>query len=51
MVVVGSDGGARGDVHCSRRCAAAANNDVSDNDTADADADANGNGNGDDIVC
>ena len=37
IVFVGSDGIARSDVHCSRRCAAAANEDA--------------NGDGDDIVC
>ena len=37
IVIVGSDGGARGDVHRGRRCAATANKD------ADGDAD--------DIVC
>ncbi len=47
IVVVGSDGGARGDIHRGRQCAAAANDDISDDDIADADAD----GNGDDIVC
>ena len=45
IVVVGSDSGARGDVHCGRRCAAAADKDAADDDTADAD------GNVDDIVC
>ncbi len=67
IVVVGSDGGAHEDVHRSRQCAAAANDGVSDDDTADADADAdpdaNANANadadadanadagGNDIVC
>jgi hypothetical protein len=37
IVVVGSNGGDRGDVHRGRRCAAAAT--------------ANANGNADDIVC
>ena len=49
IIVVGSDGGARGDVHCCRQCAAAANDDAANDDTADADADADGNG--EDIVC
>jgi hypothetical protein len=44
LVVVGSNGGAREDVHRGRQCAAAAADDVSDNDTADADADGDGNG-------
>ena len=47
IVVVGSNGGARGDVHCGCQCAAAANNDVAADDTADA----NSNGDGDDIIC
>ncbi len=47
IVVVGSDGGARGDVHRGRQCAAAADDDASDEDTADANADDNGNH----IVC
>ena len=47
IVVVGSDGGAREDVHRGRQCAAAADDDISDDDTADAD----GDGDGDDIVC
>ena len=49
IVVVGSNGGARGDVHRGRQCAAAANVDTADNDTANANADANADGN--DIVC
>ncbi len=49
IVVVGSNSGARGDVHRGRQCAAAANDDVSGNDTANANADGNGDGN--DIVC
>ncbi len=47
IVVVGSDGGAHGDVHRGRQCAAASNDDAVDDDTADANAD----GDGDDIVC
>ena len=47
IVVVGSDGGTREDVHRGCQCAAAANDDVSDDDSADADA----NGDGVDIVC
>ncbi len=47
IVVVGSDGGARGDVHRGCQCAAAADNDAANKDTADAD----GNGDRDDIVC
>ncbi len=47
IVVVSSNGGAHGDVHRGRQCAAAANNDTADNDTADADGDGGGN----DIVC
>ncbi len=43
IVVVGSNGGARGDVHCGGQCTAAANDDAAAN--ADADAD------GDDIIC
>ncbi len=46
IVVVGSNGGARGDVHGGLQCAAAADNDAANNDTADA----YGNGNTDDIV-
>jgi hypothetical protein len=45
IVVVGSDGGALGDVHRGRRCAAAADDD------ADGDADADADGDADDIVC
>jgi hypothetical protein len=44
IVVIGSDGGAHGDVHRGRQCAATADDDVSDDDTANADA------NGNDIV-
>ncbi len=47
IVVVGSNGGARGDVHRSRQCAAAADDDAANDDTADADAGSDG----DDIVC
>ena len=47
IVVVGSDSGARGDIHRGRRCAAATRNNAADNDTADA----NGDGDADDIVC
>ena len=47
IVAVSSNCGARGDVHCGCRCAAAAGNDTTADDTADAD----GDGNGDDIVC
>ncbi len=47
IVIVSSNGGARGDVHRGRRCAAAAGNDTADNDTADAD----GYGDAKDIVC
>ena len=49
IVVVGSNGGAREDVHRGHQCAAAAADDISDDDTANADADADGDG--DDIVC
>jgi hypothetical protein len=49
IVVVGSDGGTRGDVHRGCQCAAAAADDAAANDTAKADAKADGNG--DDIVC
>ncbi len=48
IVVVGSDGGARGDVHRGCQCAAAANDDAADDD-ADADTDADADGN--DIGC
>ncbi len=47
IVIVGSDGGACGDVHRGCQCTAAAADDAADNDTADAD----GNGDGDDTVC
>ncbi len=47
IVVVGSDGGARGDVHRGRQCAAITNDDAAADDTADA----YGNGDGDNIVC
>ncbi len=47
IVVVGSNGGARGDIHRSRQCAAAADNDAANDNTTDADA----NSDGDDIVC
>ncbi len=47
IVVIGSDGGARGDVHGGRQCAAAMDNDAPNDDTANA----YGNGNTDDIVC
>ncbi len=47
IVVVSSDVGAHGDVNCSRQCAAAAGDNVADDDTADA----NDNGDADDIVC
>ncbi len=49
IVVVGSDGGACGDVHCGGQCTAAADNDAANNNTANANADANAEG--DDIVC
>ena len=52
IVVVGSNGGACGDVHRSRQCAAAADDDAANDDTANAiiaEADAEGDGN--DIVC
>ncbi len=53
IVVVGSNGGARGDVHCRRQCAAAAANDAANDNTAaaDANADADADANADDIVC
>jgi hypothetical protein len=51
IVVVGSDGGARGDVHRGRQCATAADNDAADEDTADADANADADADGDNIVC
>ncbi len=47
ILVVGSNDGTRGDVHRGRQCGAAADNDISDNDTADV----NGDGDADDIVC
>ena len=47
IIVVGSNGGAHGDVHRGCQCAAAADDDAADDDTADAD----GDGNADDIVC
>ena len=47
IIIIGSNGGACGDVHRGRQCAAAANNDATDNNTADTDADADA----DDIVC
>ncbi len=47
IVVVSSEGGARGDVHRGCQCAAAAGDDAADEDTADAD----GDGEADDIVC
>ena len=47
IVLVGSNGGARGDVHRGRQCAAAANDDTTDDDTAKADGDGDSN----DIVC
>ena len=47
IVIVGSDGGAREDVHRGCQCAAAAEDDVSDNNTADANASDDGNN----IVC
>jgi hypothetical protein len=47
IVVVGSDGGARGDVHRGRRCAASTGNDAADDDTANA----NVIGDADDIIC
>ena len=52
-VVVGSDGGARGDVHRGRQCAAVVGDETADDDTADADGDGDGDGDGDadDIVC
>jgi hypothetical protein len=46
-IVVGSNSGACGDVPRGRQCAAAADNDVSDDNTADV----YGDGDGDDIVC
>ena len=45
--VIGSNGGARGDVHRRHQCAAADNDDAANDDTAGAIA----NGDGDDIVC
>ena len=47
IVLVGSDGGACGDVHRGRQCAAAADDDVSNDDTANANAEGDSNG----IVC
>ena len=47
IVVIGGNGGARGDVHCGCRCTAVANSNAIDNDTADG----NDNGNGNDTVC
>jgi hypothetical protein len=47
IVAVGSNGGARGDVHRGSQCAAAANNDAAAANTADVDADGDGNN----IVC
>ncbi len=47
IVVVGSNSGARGDVHRSRQCAAAADDDAADDDITDAEA----KGNGNDIFC
>ncbi len=47
IVVVGSDGGARGDVHRGCHCTAVADNDAVDNNTANANADADG----DKMVC
>ena len=47
IIVVGSDGGARGDVYRGCQCAAATGNDAADNDTADAD----GDGDAEDIIC
>ncbi len=47
MVIVSSDGGARGDDHSGRRCAAVISDDAAGNNTADAD----GNSNADDIIC
>ncbi len=45
IVVIGSDGGAYGDVHRSRQCAAAADDYAANEDTA------NDDGDGDNIVC
>jgi hypothetical protein len=47
ILVVGSHGGARGDVHRGRQCAATADHDAAADNTADA----NGDSNADDIVC
>jgi hypothetical protein len=47
IVIVGSNGGACGDVHRGCQCATAANDDAANNDTANTD----GDGDGDDIVC
>ena len=47
IIVVSSDGGARGDVHRGRRFAATAGNNTANDDTADA----NGDGNADNIIC
>ena len=47
IVVIGSDGGDRGNVHCGRQCASAADNDAANDD----DANANANGDANDIVC
>ncbi len=49
IIVVGSDSGARGDVHHGRRCAAATADDAAANDTADGDGD--GDGDTEDILC
>ncbi len=47
IVVVGSDGGARRGFHHGHQCAAAADNDAADDNTADT----NANGNDNDIIC
>jgi hypothetical protein len=47
IVVISSDGGARGDVHRGCRCAAAVGNNAADDDTTNAD----GDGDADNIVC
>ncbi len=47
IVVIDSNGGARGDVHRSRQCTAAAKDDAANDDTANA----YGDGDGDNIVC
>ncbi len=47
IVVIGSDGVTRGDVHRGCQCAAAAYDEAANNETANTNADADGNG----IIC